>query len=135
LGFSIDVANAGTVQGSDFPAAAVRDIVVHPRESDLILATHGRGIWIIDRYLPSPRPDSGTHAEDAMVLAGRPVTQLHEHQRGWPEGDESFNGQPAYDAFITYYQKSRHIFGDLKIEVFDQEASSSDTIRAANIAA
>src|SRR6185437_6330298 len=35
-------------KGSNFPAVAVRDIVVHPRTSDLVLATHGRGIWIID---------------------------------------------------------------------------------------
>ena len=39
-------------KGADFPNVAVRDIVVHPRESDLILATHGRGIWIIDDISP-----------------------------------------------------------------------------------
>ena len=27
---------------------AVRDLVVHPRDNDLILATHGRGVWILD---------------------------------------------------------------------------------------
>ena len=48
-------------KGSNFPAVAVRDIVVHPRESDLVLATHGRGIWIIDdisllRSLKPSRP-------------------------------------------------------------------------------
>ena len=31
-------------KGSNFPAVAVRDIVVQPRTSDLVLATHGRGI-------------------------------------------------------------------------------------------
>ena len=36
------------IRGADFPSVAVRDLVVHPRTSDLILATHGRGIWIID---------------------------------------------------------------------------------------
>lgn len=35
-------------KGAGFPAVAVRDLVIHPRTSDLILATHGRGIWIID---------------------------------------------------------------------------------------
>src|SRR5207247_177309 len=35
-------------KGSNFPAVAVRDLVIHPRTSDLILATHGRGMWIID---------------------------------------------------------------------------------------
>src|SRR5258707_3894307 len=27
---------------------AVRDLQIHPREGDLVLATHGRGIWIVD---------------------------------------------------------------------------------------
>ncbi len=35
-------------KGSNFPAVAVDDIAVQARESDLVLATHGRGIWIID---------------------------------------------------------------------------------------
>src|SRR5260221_11426466 len=35
-------------KGHEFPTVAVRDIVVHPRESDLVIATHGRGIWIVD---------------------------------------------------------------------------------------
>jgi len=39
-------------KGSDFPPVPVRDIVVQARESDLVLATHGRGIWIIDDITP-----------------------------------------------------------------------------------
>ena len=32
------------------------------------------------------------------------------------------------DAFIDYYQKRRHIFGDLKIEILDQDGKLVDTI-------
>ena len=35
--------------------------------------------------------------------------------------------RPA-DAQITYYQKGRHIFGDLKIEIFDQDGKLVDTV-------
>jgi hypothetical protein len=42
----------GTVKGGGFPAVAVRDIVVQRRESYLVLATHGRGIRIIDDISP-----------------------------------------------------------------------------------
>jgi len=47
----------------------------------------------------------------------------------WPEGDETFIGpsRPT-DALITYYQKGRHIYGDMKIEVFDQQGKLLDTI-------
>jgi photosystem II stability/assembly factor-like uncharacterized protein len=116
-------------KGSDFPAAAVRDIAVQPRGSDLVLATHGRGIWIIDDIssLRQLKPD--LMEKDAAVLEGPPAIQYFNANGGWPEGDESFNGpsRPA-DAFITYYQKRRHIFGDLKLEIFDQDGKLLDTI-------
>jgi len=35
-------------KGNHFPAVAVRDLAIQPRENDLVLATHGRGIWIVD---------------------------------------------------------------------------------------
>jgi len=31
------------------PTQAVNDLLVHPRDNDLVLATHGRGIWILDQ--------------------------------------------------------------------------------------
>ncbi len=36
------------VLGSHLPSTFVHDIVVHPRDSVLVAATHGRGMWIID---------------------------------------------------------------------------------------
>jgi len=33
---------------NNLPTVAVHDIAVHPRDNDLIIGTHGRGIWILD---------------------------------------------------------------------------------------
>jgi len=33
---------------NNLPTVAVHDIAVHPRENDLIIGTHGRGVWIMD---------------------------------------------------------------------------------------
>ncbi|HVO81808.1 MAG TPA: hypothetical protein VMT28_13820 [Terriglobales bacterium] len=116
-------------KGSNFPAVAVRDIVVHPRESDLVLATHGRGIWIIDDISPLRALTPDLMAKDAALIQGPPAIQYMSASGGWPEGDESFNGPSrSNEAFIDYYQKRRHIFGDLKIEIFDQDGKLIDTI-------
>jgi len=119
-------------KGSDFPAVAVRDIAAQPRESDLVLATHGRGIWIIDDISPlrSLTPDLMT--KDAALIEGPPAVQYLNANGGWAEGDETFVGpsRPT-DAFIDYYQKRRHIFGDLKIEILDQSGQLVDTIPGA----
>jgi hypothetical protein len=48
---------------------------------------------------------------------------------GWPEGDAAFSGPSrSTEAFIPYYQRSRHIFGDLKIEILDAEGKLVDEV-------
>ncbi len=39
-------------KGTDFPSVAVDYIAMQARESDLVLATHGRGIWVVDDISP-----------------------------------------------------------------------------------
>jgi photosystem II stability/assembly factor-like uncharacterized protein len=38
--------------GNGLPAAPVREAIVHPRDGDLVIGTHGRGIWILDDVTP-----------------------------------------------------------------------------------
>ena len=116
-------------KGSDFPAVAVRDLVVHPRESDLVMATHGRGIWIIDDVSPLRALTPELMEKEATLIEGTPAVQYFNANGGWPEGDETYVGpsRPT-DAFITYYQRRRHIFGDLKIEIFDPDGKLLDTV-------
>jgi photosystem II stability/assembly factor-like uncharacterized protein len=98
-------------KGGDFPNIAVRDIVVHPRESDLVLATHGRGIWIVDDISPLRQLTPEILAKDAVFLEGKVQQQRLQAQGGWAEGDGSYRGNnPPDAALVTYYQKKRHIF-------------------------
>lgn len=116
-------------KGSNFPAVAVRDIVIHPRTSDLILATHGRGIWIIDDISPLRALTPVLMSEYAALLPPPPAVQLMETFGGWVEGDATYVGpnRPG-EASIPYYQRSRHIYGDMKMEVFDAQGKLVDTL-------
>ncbi|HEX4008049.1 MAG TPA: glycosyl hydrolase [Acidobacteriaceae bacterium] len=116
-------------KSSGFPDVAIRDIALHPRTSDLVLATHGRGIWIIDDISPWRALTPGLMAKDAAFLPGPPAVQYVPSNGGWAEGDNSFHGpgRPE-DAAITYYQRTRHIYGDLKIEIFDAQGKFIDTV-------
>jgi photosystem II stability/assembly factor-like uncharacterized protein len=115
-------------KGSNFPAVPVDDIVVQARESDLVLATHGRGIWIIDDIsaLRALTPD--LMSKEATLIPGKAV-QYFDAFGGWAEGDETFTGRnrPG-EAQITYYQRGRHIFGDLKIEILDANGKLVDSV-------
>ena len=76
-------------KGGHLPAVAVRDLAVQPRDNDLVLATHGRGIWIVDDITPlrhlTPRADHagcGVHVRAAGAAAHRGAGRLAERRRG-----------------------------------------------------
>jgi len=118
-------------KGHEFPDVAVRDIVVHPRESDLVIATHGRGIWIVDDITPLRKLTSEIMAQDATFILGRPVQQRLPANGGWVEGSAAFTGPNFPDAaLIGYYQRKRHIFGKMKLEIFDAEGKLVDALPA-----
>ena len=115
-----DGANWSRFKGGDFPSVAVRDLAIHPRDNDLVIATHGRGIWIIDDITPLRALTPQTLANDVVFAKVRPTIAPLSAGGGWANGDAAFVGQnPASDAVITYYLKKRHIFGDMKLEVLD----------------
>ena len=126
-----DGATWAQFKGGDFPAVAVRDLVVQKRDRDLVLATHGRGIWIIDDLTPLRSLTPAMLQQEAVFLPSRPQQQRINAFGGWPEGDASYAGTNAPDdAIITYYQKSRHLFGPLKIEMLDAKGDVIDTLPA-----
>jgi len=109
-------------KGGDLPDVAVRDLAIHPRDHDLVIATHGRGIWIIDDITPLRALTAETLAKEAAFISAKPTVQRLPAFGGWVNGDAAFAGDnPTDEAVITYYQQKRHIFGDLKIEVLDQD--------------
>ena len=52
LWVSVDGGDAWTKWDGGFPAVPVRSLVVHPRDHDLVLGTHGRSLWIVDDIQP-----------------------------------------------------------------------------------
>ena len=113
----------------NLPSVSVRDVMVHPRDGDLLIATHGRGIYILDDLTPIRKMTSEVLDADAAFLPSRPsvITIPAGEQRF--DGDADFNGRSLEDsAFIIYYQKKRHILGDLKFEIYNQKGERVATV-------
>ena len=106
---------------SEFPdGLAVRDIALQERDDDLVLATHGRGIWVIDDVSPLRQLSPAVLASNVALLPSRPVEQRIEGNGGWAEGNATFTGDnPPSGAVISYYQKARHVIGRMKLEILD----------------
>src|SRR5947208_1735843 len=118
-------------KGNHFPAVAVRDLAIQPRESDLVLATHGRGIWIVDDIVPLRNLTDSVTSQDVAFISARPVQQRIEGSGGWANGEAVFvRDNPPHAAVITYLQTQRHLFGKLKIEILDATGHVVDEVPA-----
>ncbi|MFZ3340968.1 MAG: glycosyl hydrolase [Terriglobales bacterium] len=114
----------------DLPNVAVRDIAIQPRESDLILATHGRGVYILDDLTPLRALTPDMLSKDLVMLPSRPsVLELPADEQRF-DGDSAFMGRTLEEAAsIVYYQRKRHIFGDLKLDIYDDKGNLLTSIQ------
>ncbi len=118
-------------KGGDLPDVAVRDLAFQSRDHDLAIATHGRGIWIVDDLTPLRALDPTVLASPLALLPSMPAQQRIEANGGWSNGDAQFVGaNPASGAVISYYQPSRHLFGKLRVEILDASGKVVDTLPA-----
>ncbi|HME08662.1 MAG TPA: hypothetical protein VKG25_16520 [Bryobacteraceae bacterium] len=91
------------------PTIAVKDLVIQKRENDLVLATFGRGIYILDDYTPLRNLTADSLKQEALLFAVKPATEYIEAQplglRGKAfQGEAYFTAEnPPAGAVFTYY--------------------------------
>lgn len=66
---------------NNLPTVAVRDIAIHPRENDLIIGTHGRGVWIMDNIYPLQEMNTHVIESDVHLFNIKPVTHYYRSSR------------------------------------------------------
>ncbi|HLA91907.1 MAG TPA: hypothetical protein VJL28_15880, partial [Gemmatimonadaceae bacterium] len=106
---------------NNYPTVRTDDILVHPRDGDLIIATHGRSIWIADDITPLQQLTPQVQTQDAYLFDVRPaVAYLTDRQLGQQTGGQKFfEGENApRGAAISYYLKSAAT-GDVKLSIVD----------------
>ena len=105
----------------NLPKVAVHDIVVHPRENDLILGTHGRSIFILDDATPVQQMTPAVLASDLHLFDLRPALRYTTRFTRYGIGDEVFAGpNPSYGVLITYCLKEKpDEKTKVKLEVID----------------
>jgi photosystem II stability/assembly factor-like uncharacterized protein len=127
--FSINAGKSWTSLQLDLPTVAVHDLIIHPRDNDLIAATHGRGIWILDDISALEGATDAALASDAFLFeSSRPTTRWLRLQRGgYGRGDLFFQGEnPPNGGLIHYYVKDK-LNGPLTIEISDVTGQNKTT--------
>jgi len=99
----------------NLPTVSIHDILIHPRENDLILATHGRSLWVFDDATPIQQMSSQVASKDLHIFDVRAGLRFTTRFTRYGIGDKAFAGpNPPGGALITYYLKSK---ADEKTEV------------------
>ena len=93
------------------PTTQVRDLAIHAKESDLVLATFGRGFYILDDYRALRGVTEDWLGQDAALLPVRdawmfiPTTPGGGREKGF-NGDRYYTApNPPFGAVFTYYLK------------------------------
>ncbi len=93
---------------NNLPAVAVHDIAVHPVANDLIIGTHGRGIWILDdiSFLQEMTPE--VLAKAVHLFKPRPVTAYYLSSKRESYTPPTFAGKnPPSGLAVTIYFKEK----------------------------
>jgi photosystem II stability/assembly factor-like uncharacterized protein len=100
------------------PTVAVHDIMVHPREPDLIIGTHGRGIWILDHIQGLQQLTPEVRASSAHIFDNPLATLWLEIEPQYDGGAYAFKGEnPSKSAVISYWLGSG---GRVSFEITDE---------------
>jgi hypothetical protein len=124
LFISLDGGQSWSKFKNNMPAAAVHHLALQKRDHALVIATHGRGIIILDDITPLQQitPEIATKPvhffeREASVMKDAGAFG------GYSSGGEFVGENPGSAAQIVYYLKSRHTFGKMLIEVLDERGN------------
>lgn len=116
------------LQGN-MPRAPVYWITIQERFNDLVVATYGRGFWILDDVTPMQQLTVAIRNSSAHLFKPRPAYRLRGMTVPYASSDDPTVGQnPPYGASINYYLKSAPT-GEASIRIVDPEGKTVQTIR------
>ena len=104
---------------NNLPATTSDDVLVHPRDQDLVLATHGRSFFVLDDISPLQQLSDDVLAKSEHLFRPRQAILWDEDKQTWHGGaDDLFRAKNPPDAIVAYYLKAA-ASGPVKIQVVD----------------
>lgn len=124
-------ANWSELNLKNLPRVAVHDVQIHPRDNDLILATHGRSLWVFDDAAPIQQMNSQIMQSASYLFDIRPAYRFTTRMTRYGIGDKLFQGaNPPRGAIITYFLKDKSDEKtSLKLEISDASGKKIAEIR------
>ena len=119
---------------SNLPHAPVYWLVVQEHFNDLVIATYGRGFWILDDLAPLQKLNSEVRSSNAFLFQPRPAYRFRNSAvPAAVEYDPTVGQNPPYGASINYYLKTVPA-GDVKLKIEDASGQLVRTINGTKTA-
>lgn len=96
----------------NLPMVPVDDIVIHPRDNDLIFGTHGRSIWILDDIAALEQMNEKVAASEFTLFDPRAATSWRQWNHKASTGHKEFIAPNAPNAAIIQYYLKNEIKDD-----------------------
>jgi len=108
----------------NLPTVPVHDLVIHPREHDLVIGTHGRGIWILDSIGGLRGLTPAALSASGAIFTPRPAMQIARWERGRSSWGDAYYAapNPPDGAILDVYVNPR-ASGPVWLEVFDRSGA------------
>jgi photosystem II stability/assembly factor-like uncharacterized protein len=106
LFFTLDGGKIWNQIKSGLPDIKVYDMVIQERECDLVLATFGRGFYILDDYSPLRSLSKETREKECQIFPVKDALMYTQDGGYYGQGSNFFYApNPPYGAIFTYYLK------------------------------
>jgi len=119
---------------SNLPHAPVYWLVIQEHFNDLVIATYGRGFWILDDLGPLQQMNANVRNANAYLFQPRPAYRFRSSAvPAAVDFDPTAGQNPTYGAAINYYLKSAPA-GDVKIKIEDAQGQLVRTMNGTKTA-
>lgn len=131
LYLSIDGGGNWAALQNNMPTAAFNDLVIHPRDNDLVLATHGLGIWILDNINALQEITPAVLGSEAHLFTIEPAEMIR-YDREKNSRAVVFRGEnPPAGAIIDYYLGEKHQPDSVSLDILDANGKKFTGLRPA----
>jgi photosystem II stability/assembly factor-like uncharacterized protein len=90
-----------------FPTVPVDDLVIHPRDHDLVVGTHGRAIWILDDISAMSALTADVARSELHLFSARPAAVIQRWKHESYSAQRVFAGpNPPFGAILTYWMSA-----------------------------
>ena len=109
-------------QNDNMPTVPVHHVTLQRQTNDLVLATHGRGIIIIDDISPLREIKPELLQENVHFFPTPTFVMREREDFGAPMFSDSYvASNPTHQAKFIYSLKKRHTFGKMSMRILDKD--------------